>query len=451
LKIIVAGGGKVGGALCIDLAAENHDVVLIDSDEQVVTRLIRLSDITGLIGNAANMDRQKEAGVENCDVFIAVTTSDEVNIISAIIAHKLGAKATIARVRNTEYSSNLSFVKESLGITLMVNPELEAARAIARSIRFPSALGIETFAGGRVQLVEVKVVKDSALVGMQLSHFRKTYGTVLVCVVQRGDDVIIPDGSFVLRAGDLLHVTGAINDIAVIYKVAGCLTRKIRSVMIVGGGRVSHYLIRSIDHIGMDICVIDKDKETTEMLAGEFPRIKVINGDGTDPAVLEEQHIEDYDCFVALTGIDEENIVISLYAAKKKVAKIVTKVNRKQLLRIFDDAALQTIVTPARLVSDIIIRHVRAMNDSLDSKVEAMYRIVDERVEALQFEVLKGSRATGIPLKDLKLKKSILITYIIRGKQQIFPGGNDEIRVGDHVIAVTTERNFDEIDDLLED
>lgn len=449
MKIVIAGGGKVGGAICTDLAAENHDIVLIDKDEHVIERLIGSADITGIVGNGANLDLQREAGVPGCDVFIAVTATDEINIIASIIARKLGAKSTLARVRNPEYSKNFEFVQERLEISMMINPELETARYIARSIRFPSAIGIETFADERVQMVAIRVVKGSTLAGIQLNQFRKVYGSVLVCVVQRGDDVFIPDGSFTLQEGDLIHVTGLTRDLDVIYKAAGCLTRKIRSVMIIGGGRITRYLLGILGHSGLEICVIEHDGAATEALAGDFPRVKVITGDGTDQSVLEEQCIGKYDCFVALTGIDEENLVTSLYAAKKDVPKMVTKVNRKPLLDIFGDLGLQTIVTPARLVSDIIIRFIRAMNDSLESKVEAMYRIGDGRVEALQFEVIKDSFATGIPLKDLKLKKNILITYIIRGKRLIFPTGADEIHPGDHLIAVTTEHNFDEIDDLL--
>ncbi len=451
MKIVIAGGGKVGGALCVDLAAENHDIVLIDKNEQVVEHLIATTDITGIVGNAANLDLLREADVPGCDVFIAVTATDEINIIASIFARKLGAQATLVRVRNPEYSRNLEFVQERLGISLMVNPELETARAIVKSIRFPSAHGIETFAGERVQMVAVRVAECSKLIGMRLAQFRKLYGTVLVCIVQRSDGVFIPDGTFVLREGDLLHVTGRIRDLDAIYKAAGCFTRKIRSVMIVGGSRITRYLLKIIAPYGMDICVIEHDKATTEALAGDFPKVKVITGDGTDQSVLEEQNIGDYDCFVALTGIDEENLVTSLYAAKRNVPKLVTKVNRKPLLGIFGDLGLQTIVTPARLVSDIIIRYIRGMNNTLGSKVEAMYRIGDGHVEALQFEVLKDSRATGIPLKDLKLKNNILIPYIIRGSELIFPTGDDKIHPGDHLIAVTTECNFDEIDDLLTD
>ncbi len=450
MKIVIVGGGKIGGALCIDLSNAKHDVAVIDENARVVDHLIGSADIAGMVGNGANVNLQREAGVPGCDVFIAVTASDEINIIAAIIAHKLGAKKTLARVRNPEYASNLEFVRENLGISLMINPELEAARAIALSVRFPSALGIETFAGGRVQMVEIRVAKGSSLNGMQLNQFRAAYGMVLVCVVQRGEDVFIPEGSFILQEGDLLHVTGSINDLAAIYKAAGRVTRKIRSVMIIGGNRIARYLLKIIGHLGMDICVIENDDSITEALAGDFPKVKVITGDGTDPTVLQEQHISDYDCFVALTGIDEENLVASLYAAKQQVPKIITKVNRTELLHIFDNSELQTIVTPKRLVSDMITRFVRALNDTLESKVEAMYRIIDGRVEALQFEVLKNSFATGIPLNALKLKKNILIAYIVRKNQLIFPTGNDEIRPGDHLIAVTTEHNIEEIDDLLE-
>lgn len=450
MKIVIAGGGKVGEALCIDLAAEKHDVFVIDRDARIVDRLMGISDIAGMAGNGASLEVQRTAGVPDCDVFIAVTASDEVNIIASIIAHKLGAKSTLARVRNTEYSANLGFVQENLGITMMVNPELEAARAIALGIRFPSAVSIESFAGGRVLIVGVKVSKCSSLSGMSLSRFREVYGTVLVCVVERGKEVFIPEGSFVLQEGDLLHVTGSTSDLSVIYRAAGCYTGKVRSAMIIGGGRITRYLLDIIGPMGLEVCVIENDAAKASSLADDYPKVKVISDDGTDHDVLEEHSISAYDCFIALTGIDEENLVTSLYAAGLNVPKIVTKVNRTPLVRVLSGLGLQTIITPKRLVSDKIIRFVRAMNDTLDSKVEAMYRIVDG-VEALQFEVLKDSAATGIPLKDLRLKKNILITYIVRREKLIFPGGNDVIKPGDRIIAVTTESDFDEIDDLLED
>ena len=448
MKIIVAGGGKVGGALCFDLAAENHDVVLIDIDPRVVEHYSS-GDIFGIVGNSTNLDIQREAGVPGCDVFLAVTDTDEINIIASIFARKLGAKATLARVRNPEYSRDLEFVQERVGISMMVNPELETARSIAKSIQFPSAIGIETFLDGHVQMVNVRIVKSSTLIGLQLNDFRKMYGTILVCVVQRGADSFIPGGNFTLREGDLLHVTGKAKDLDAIYKAAGCLTKKIRSIMIIGGGRITRYLLKLLSQQGKEICVIDHNETAAEAMAAQYPKAKVIVADGTDQSILIEQHIEHYDCFIALTGIDEENIVTSLFAAKKNVPKIVTKVNRRQLLDIFGDLGLQTIVTPTRLVSNSIVRFVRSMHKTLGSKVEAVYRIGDGNAEALQFEVLNDSPATGVPLKDLKLKKNILIAYIIRNHKQIFPTGNDEIRPGDHVIAVTTHGRFDEIDDML--
>lgn len=452
MKIVIVGGGKVGAALCIDLAAEDHDIVVIDEDARVVDNLLSLADINGVVGNGASLVLQREAGVASCDVFIAVTSSDEVNIIAAVIAQKLGAKATMVRVRNPEYTSNLSFFQKSLGVSMIVNPEYEAARAIALSIRFPSALNVEMFANGRIQMVEVRVNESSVLAGMRLNKFREKYGKVLVCVVQRDEHVYIPGGDFILQKGDLLHVTGPINDLTVIYKAAGCLTRKIHSVMIIGGNLITRYLLQIIERWGRDICVIEKDEAKTELLSAEFPRVKVITGDGTDQDVLTEQHIRDFDCFVAMTGIDEENLITSWYAAKQNVPKIVTKINRKPLLRMVKDLGLQsTVVTPKRLASDQIARFVRALNEKLESKVEAMYRIIDGRVEALQFIVLKKSFATGIPLKDLRLKKNVLIVYIIRDNQLIFPTGDDEIRPGDHLIAVTTMHVVDEVDDLLED
>lgn len=451
MKIVIAGGGKVGGALCQDLAGENHSVVVVDSDAGVVDELVGLADITGYVGNSANPELLMEADVPNCDVFIAVTQSDEINIIASVIAHKLGAKEVLTRVRNPEYSSQLSFIRENLGISMMINPEMEAARTIANSIRFPSAISIEPFLDGRVQIVGIRISVSSQLIGMRLTRFREIFGNVLVCIVQRGDDVFIPDGSFTLCEDDLLYVTGPTDKLKEIYRAAGCLIRKIRSVMIIGGSRIARYLLRIMDRTGMDICVIERDRAVAESLAGEFKGLKVIVGDGTDQSVLEEQHLDSFDCLVALTGIDEENLITSLYAVKKNVPKVITKVNRTQLIHILGENSLQTIITPKRLAADIIIRFVRAMRAKLDSKLEAMSRIADGRVEVLQFEVINDSAVTGTPLKDLRLKKNILIAYINRGGRLIFPGGDDVILPGDRVVLVALEREFDEVDDMLED
>lgn len=451
MEIVIVGGGKVGAALCADLALD-HNVMIIDMNEQIVDNLISSNDITGVIGNGASLELQREAGVETCDIFIAVTSSDEINVISAVIAKKLGAKSTIVRVRNPEYSENIKFFQESLGISMAVNPELETARSIALSIRFPSALGIDTFADGRIQMVEVRVVKSSKLAGMQLTKFRENYKKVIVCVVQRNDEVFIPGGDFILQENDLIHVTGPINDLTEIYKESGVFTRRVRSFMIVGGNRITRYLLQLAERWGMEICVIEKDEAIAEALAGDFPKVKIIVEDGTDQDVLTQQHIGDYDAFIALTGIDEENLITSWFAAKQEVPKTIAKVNRTPLLRILKDLGMQTtIVTPKRLASDLITRFVLATNESLESKVEALFRLVDGSVQALQFVVLKESFATGIPLKDLKLKKNILIAYIIRDEQLIFPTGDDEILPGDHLIAVTTTQFIDEVDDLLED
>jgi len=450
LHIVITGGGKVGSTLCQDLARENHDVVIIDIDPQVVERLIDIADVTGCVGSGTNAELLKSAGVPECDVFIAVTESDEVNIISSVIAHKLGAKEVITRVRNPDYSSQLPFLKENLGISMMINPEMEAAMAIAHIVRFPSAISIESFAGGRVHMVEVSVARGSRLDGMQLSEVRGVLGMVLVCIVQRGDEIYIPGGSFVLKGGDLIHITGPLSNLAEVCKAAGSFTKKTRSMIIIGGSRVARYLLRLTDRKNIEICVIEHDKAVAEALGAEFDDVKVIIGDGTDQSLLDEQHLDRYDCMIALTGIDEENLIASLYAYKKKVPKIITKVNRTQLLSVVDDFKLQTIITPKKIVSDNIIRFVRAMSATLDSKLEALYRILDDRVELLQFEVLSGSAVIGIPLKDLKIKKDLLIAYIVRGEKLIYPTGDDTIHTGDHVIAVTFEHDFDEVDDILE-
>lgn len=449
MKIVVAGGGKVGEVLCQELSIEGNNIVLIEANQWKLERVISKNDITGLVGNGASYDVQVEAGVPDCDIFIAVTPKDEINIIASIIARKLGAKHTIARVRNPEYAGHMGFMREGLGITMMINPELEAAKDIVRVIRYPEALSVEQFANGQVNIVEIEVDGSTGLAGIPVADFRKEFGNVLICSIARGEDVFIPEGTSQVEEGDRIFVTGAQKDLTRLYRKAGFKEEKLRSAMLIGGGRITHYLVEMLTEMDIELKVIEIKHETAKSLSSQFPRTVVIEGDGSDQEFLKEERIELYDTVVSLTGVDEENILISLFAVSQNAKKVITKVSRTDLLKILGNVGLQSIVTPKRLIANKIIRFVRSLTNRGVSNVEALFRIADNQVEALQFRVAKHSKIVDVPLMNLKLKEDLLVAYIIRGKKLIFPGGRDSIKAGDQVIVVSTNKTFEDIEDIL--
>lgn len=450
MKIVIVGGGKVGEFLCTSLSTEGNDIILIEKNSKILERITNKTDIIGIVGNGANYDIQIEANVAECDIFIAVTEMDEINMISSIIAKKLGAKNTILRVRNQEYSSHMDFVRESLGITMMINPELEAAKDMANLIKFPSALSVEAFVNGRVNMVEMEVTENSPLNKMNLVDFKDEYKDIMVMIVLREETAFIPSGDTTLEKGDRVYVTGGQKQLNKFYKFAGSYKEKIKSVMIVGGGRITYYLLKMLSPLKLDIKVIEQDEAKAFELSSHFPEVVVINGDGTDQSFLDEEHMEMYDSVISLTGVDEENVINSMYAAKKDMKKIITKINRISLMKILGSVGLQSIVTPKRIIANNIIRFVRSLENSQASNVEALYRLADDQVEVLQFKVKESSRIINIPLNDLNTKSNLLIAYIIRGKKVLFPDGQDMIKPNDHVIVVSTNRTFNDIDDIWE-
>lgn len=449
MNIVIAGGGKIGETLCQELSMEDIDIVLLEKNQNRLERIINKTDITGLTGDAADYDNLVEAGVQNCDLFIAVTPEDETNIISSVIAKKLGTTHTIARVRNPKYANHMEFVRDSLGISMVINPEMEAAKDISQNLEFPEALSVEPFENGRVNIIEVIIKKNSRLVNTSLNQFRQEYGDVLICAVTHLQSTFIPSGETILREGDRLYVTGAKDDLNSFYKKAGYKDDKIRSSLIIGGGRITYYLLQLLAKAEMDIKVIELNYETAVDLSTQFPDVVIIRGDGTDQEFLNEERIDKFDSVVSLTGIDEENIINSLYSVSLGINKVITKVSRTGLLEILGDTGLQSIVTPKLLITDKILRFVRSLKSTKASNVEALYRIADNKVEALQFLVKKDSRVIGITLNELNTKNNLLVAYIIRENKLIFPSGDDSICEGDHVIIVTTYKAFDDIDDIL--
>jgi len=449
MKIVIMGAGKVGKVLCRDLAEENHEITLIEKDAKTFQTVLNQYDITGVLGNGASYDTQMEAGVNTADIFIALTDNDELNMIASVLAKKLGAVKTGARVRNQDYSDLSDLMRTSLDINLFINPELEAARKCMQLIEFPLADSFESFANNKPPIVELKVSTGSNLGGKSLIDFRSSYKNLIVCCVMKNGEIIIPKGNFIIEANDHLFVTGPMSELVKLYKDNGQQESKIRSLFIIGGGLLAQYVIKLFEKSNVTIKVLELNHDKAKLLSRQFPKIEVIEADGTDINNLREQGAANYDAVLALTGIDEENIIISMIAKSLGVKKTLTKINRTEVIDIVEPIGLQSVITPKRIVSDTILQYVRAFFNSQGSNVEALYTIAHDQVEALQFRVKEGSKATLKPLRELKIKKDVLIAYIYRKNQTIFPTGNDRLMPHDRVIVISYNGYLSDLDEIV--
>ncbi len=453
MNIIIVGGGKVGIMLTQLLSEEGHSVTVIDTAAKLVENIVNDYDVMGIGGNGASASVLSEAGVSQCDIFVAVTGSDELNIMSCVIASKIGAKHTVARVRNTEYSLQSSFIRDSLGIGLVINPDFEAADEISRIIEFPAATKIETFSKGRIELAEITVSKESCLNGVMLSDLRKTFNTpMLVCAVQRGEDVIIPSGNFVIEAGDKIHFTASKLDLPKVFKALGLSKKKIRSVLIIGGSRTSFYLARHLLKAGIKVKIIENNEPRAKALEESLKGATIICGDGTDSETLIDEGLEGYDATVALTDIDEENIIFSVFAAKNGVGKTVCKVNREVFVSMMPSVLENcSIVTPKSITSSIILRFVRSIVNADGSNIQKLYRIVEGKAEALEFHAAENCKLIGVCLKDCDLKPNIIIACISREGEVIIPDGSTAIKKDDSVIVITDGQPITDLNDILKE
>ncbi len=451
MNIIIVGGGKVGIALAELLAGEGHNVAIIDTAPKLVESIVNNQDVLGYCGNGASFPVQSEAGVDKCDVFIAVTGSDEVNIMSCLVAEKLGAKHSVARVRNPEYSGQMDFLRDKLGIDLVVNPNLEAANEIARAVEFPAASKVETFAKGRVELAEIKVAESSPLVGIALFDLKKVVkAPMLVCAVQRGEDVIIPSGNFVISAGDILHFTTSKYSISRVFKSLDLQTKKIKSVLVVGGSLTSFYLARHLEKAGLKVCIVESDPERAADLESTLENITVLCADGTDTSFLEEYKLENVDATVALTDIDEENMIFSMYAAQRGVEKTVCKVTRANLIKMLPAVTKNcTVIYPQSITANIFLRYIRAVNNTEGSSVQTLYRILDGKAEAAEFYAAESSVLVGKPLRELSLRPNVLIACVSHRGSVVMPDGNTVIHPGDSVIVITAGQGVSDLDEIL--
>lgn len=452
LNIIIVGCGKVGITLAEQLSREGHDITIVDKDASTIQAVAAQFDIMGIVGNGASYSLLMEAGIESADLVIAVTESDELNLLCCTVAKQVGDDcSTIARVRTPDYSKEVGYLREKLGLSLVINPELEASLEMARILFLPTALEVNSFAHGQAEMIKFQIPDDNILDGMTITKLGSEHANnVLACAVERDNNVIIPDGTFRLLAGDIVTFVATRKNIHSFLKSLGFKTKQVKNTLIVGGGRTSYYLAHQLIRMGVDVKIIEKDTARCEELSILLPRAVIINGDGCDSELLNEEGLDRIESFVALTGIDEENVMLTLHARKYSSAKVITKINHNTFKDIINSLDLGSVIYPRYITSEAIIAFVRAKKNSMDSNIETLYHMFDYRAEAIEFHVDKKSAVTDIPLMELKLKKNLLVAFIYRKGRAKIPGGQDMIRTGDHVIIVTTHSGFDDILDILE-
>ena len=451
MNIIIIGCGKVGATLAEQLTAEGHDITVVDTEPDAVKQVTNVCDVMGVVGNGVAHRVQKEAGVDYADLLIATTGSDEQNLLCCLIAKKASSCITIARVRNPDYITERAFIKEKLGISMIVNPELETANEITRLFSIPSAIEVDTFARGRIELMKTILPLHSPLAGVAIKNaLGKLSGRILICVIERGSEIIIPTGDTVLRAGDAISFVTERKDAASFFKKAGIANPQIKTILIVGGGKISFYLAQKLSEIGFRVKIIEKDKAHCEFLNTILPdNVVIINGDGSDQNLLLEEEVDTADGFASITDMDEENIMLSLFVRSNFKAKTVTKINKLNFEGIIDNLDIGSVIYPKYITSELIISYVRALENSSGSNVQTLYNIVGGKVQALEFNVRSQSAVVGVPLSELKLKRNLLLCCISRHGKIIIPGGSDRVELGDTVVVVTTDRSLNDLKDIL--
>ncbi len=438
MKIVIIGGGKVGSELASQLLKEEHDVVLIDNNRRVVKQLSEQLDMLTIYGNGAILELQRQADVGNAELLIAVTPQDELNMICCIIARKLGCQNAIARVRSPEYARQMYFLQDELGLSMNVNPEWSTAREIFRLMQYPGFLKRDAFAKGRVEIVELDVHAGGALDGVLLSELPKRLRVkVLVCAIQRGNEVVIPDGNFRLQAFDRIHVTAPSAQLVALLASIGLRQGRAKNAMLIGGSRITQYLAESLLKAGTNVKIIELDQKKSVTLAEKLPKATVINADGTNQNVLNSENVSQMDTVVALTNMDEENLIVSMYAKHVGVPQVITKINRTEYMELFRETGIDCLVSPKHLCAQEIIRYVRAMQNTTGSGVISVHHLLDAKVEAIELRVTEHTKYRGIPLKDIRLKPNILVSCINHMGRIVIPGGNDVMTPGDTVIIVS--------------
>lgn len=450
LSIIIVGCGKVGSSIVERLINENHNISVIDLNASRIEQITDTYDVLGVVGNAASYSVQMEAGVDQADIFIAVTGSDELNMLCCVVAKRTGHCDVIARIRRPEYSEEADYLKEKLGLTMMINPDLEAAKAISRILYMPTVQNVDSFAGGQAEMIRIKLPKDNLLDGKRIMDLdRNLMANVLICAVERGGDVVIPGGTFVLQAGDVVTFITPKRLGRSFLQAIGFQFHAVRDTILIGGGISAYYLAKLLLEIGIEVRIVEKRPERCEELSVLLPRAVVINGDASNAEFLNEIGIETAQSIVTMTGMDEENVILTLHAQEVSNAKLITKINRINFHRVLEKLDLGSVVYPKYIASEAIIAFVREKAASMNSDIETLVQMFRDRAEAVEFLIGKNTRVTNIPLMDLPLKDQTLVTCINRKGKIIIPRGGDVILPGDTVIIVTTHTGIQSIDDIL--
>ncbi len=450
LNIIIVGGGKVGLTLIERLSQEGHDITLIDKNAQKIQEATTLYDVMGFVGNGASYSVQMDAGIENADLIIAVTSSDELNLLCCTVAKQVANCDAIARVRTPDYAREVGYLQDKLGLAMIINPELEAAREAAKILQLPTALKVSTFAHNQAEMVKIRMPEGNILTQKPIFELdRKLLNNILICGIERDGEVFIPSGSSQLHGGDKVSFVGSRATIKAFLERIGFKTKSVKNTMIIGGGKVAYYLAKELLYNDIQVKIIENDRARCEELSVLLPDAIIINGDGTDQELLKEEGIEYIDSFVPLTGFDEENMLLTLYAKQVGNAKVITKINRITFRDVINSLDLGSVIYPRYITTEAIVAYVRAKADSRNRDIETLYHMFNSRVEAIEFNISEESGVTGIPLKDLPLKKSLLISFINRNGTIIIPSGMDCIHVGDTVMIVTTHLGFSNIQDIL--
>lgn len=451
MQIIVVGCGKVGRNIVTQLIKENNNVTVIDTNADLIHHISTNYDVMGIIGNGSSFNVLRQADLKHADMLIAVTESDEVNLLTCVIA-KLNNSGchTIARVRSPHYSEESHFLQKGLNLSMTINPELEAAKEMTRLLNFPTAIDIFSFAKDRIDMLRFRVPQRSMLIGISLKQLAQlTTNNLLICIIERNSEIIVPNGDTVIMSGDILTIMAMPSDVEEFFRKIGVKTNKAENVMIVGGGATSYYLAKLLSRRNIHVTIIEKDMKRCEELVDALPDVTVDCGDGTDRQLLDEEHLENMDGFVACTGIDEVNAILSLYVMNRVKKKVVTKLNHVDFGELLDNLHLDSVINPKEITAQKIVQYVRAAGNSMESNVETLYRLMNGRVEAMEFFIDKDSLVTGQKLVDMKIKDGVIIAGILRGGRLIIPGGQDEFRIGDTVIVVTTHIGFHDIYNIL--
>lgn len=451
MNILITGCGKIGTTILDDMVNEGHNVTIMDENQSVLTSLTDIYDVMSICGNGANCNTLKEAGIENIDVYVAATGSDETNMLSCFLAKRMGAKHTIARVKNPSFSDrDIKFMKQQLDISIILNPEHLAAGDLFDILKLPEAVKVEQFSRRNFQLIELKLKPNSLLNGMNLMEIRSKYAAeYLICVVQRDDSIFIPNGKFVLHSGDKIGIIAKDTEIQKFFSYLGLIKKQARKVMIIGGSRTAIHLAQLLLGIGISVKIIDKSVKKCRELCDLLPKATVICGDGAEHELLLEEGLLNQDAFVTLTGVDEENILLSFFASSQNVPTVLSKVNSDQLSMLAEKLGLDRLVSPKRATTDVVLAYVRALSNSRGSNIETLYQLMDDKVEAMEFIVKSENKLLGVPLKNLKLRKDTLVAGIIRDRRTIIPGGNDCILYGDRVIIISVDKKLKELSDVL--